>query len=55
MTKSYGRTSSGSLPPVLFGAGYGVCEESPHLGYAVKGRLPGKYYRDITLDTNQGD
>jgi O-methyltransferase len=25
-------------PPILFGAGFGICDDSPHLGLCVKGR-----------------
>jgi O-methyltransferase len=39
------------MPPILFGAGYGICNDSPHLGYMVKGeRLPIEYLKGLTLD-----
>jgi O-methyltransferase len=28
----------GAAPPILFGAGFGICDDSPHLGFCVKGR-----------------
>ncbi len=40
-----------TVPPILFGAGYGLCNQSPHLGYMVKGdRLPASYLNSITID-----
>jgi Macrocin-O-methyltransferase (TylF) len=27
-----------STPPILFGAGFGICDDSPHLGFCVKSR-----------------
>ena len=39
------------MPPILFGAGYGVCNDSPHLGYMVKGNdLSPEYLKSLTLD-----
>jgi len=39
------------MPPILFGAGYGICNDSPHLGYMVKGEcLPIEYLKGLTLD-----
>jgi O-methyltransferase len=40
-----------SLPPVLFGAGYGISNESPHLGYMVKGeRLSADYLKTLSVN-----
>lgn len=40
-----------SIPPILFGAGYGLCNESPHLGYMVKGdSLTPDYLKSLTID-----
>jgi O-methyltransferase len=41
----------GSFPPILFGAGYGISNESPHLGYMVKGeRLSADYLKALTIN-----
>ena len=40
-----------STPPILFGAGYGLSNESPHLGYMVKGTsLSPDYLKSLTVD-----
>lgn len=40
-----------AIPPILFGAGYGLCNESPHLGYMVKGEsLSPDYLKSLTID-----
>jgi predicted O-methyltransferase YrrM len=40
-----------SIPPILFGAGYGLCNDSPHIGYMVKGeQLSPNYLKTLTLD-----
>lgn len=40
-----------STPPIMFGAGFGLCNESPHLGYMVKGqRLTSEYLKSLTID-----
>jgi O-methyltransferase len=40
-----------SIPPILFGAGYGLCNASPHLGYMVKGEgLSPEYLKSLTID-----
>jgi O-methyltransferase len=40
-----------SIPPILFGAGYGLSNESPHIGYMVKGdSLSPDYLKDLTLE-----
>lgn len=40
-----------SIPPILFGAGYGLSNDSPHLGYMVKGKLLSPdYLKNLTLD-----
>jgi O-methyltransferase len=28
----------GASPPIVFGAGFGICDDSPHLGFCVKSR-----------------
>jgi O-methyltransferase len=41
----------GSLPPICFGAGFGISNESPHLGYMVKGeRLSVDYLKALTIN-----
>ncbi len=40
-----------SPPGILFGAGYGLCDESPHLGYMVKGdKLSADYLKALTIN-----
>ncbi|HWW86427.1 MAG TPA: TylF/MycF/NovP-related O-methyltransferase [Vicinamibacterales bacterium] len=40
-----------SVPPILFGAGFGLCNDSPHLGYMVKGEsLSSEYLKSLTID-----
>ncbi len=40
-----------SIPPILFGAGFGLCNESPHIGYMVKGvNLTPDYLKRLTID-----
>jgi O-methyltransferase len=40
-----------AIPPILFGAGYGICNDSPHLGYMVKGdALSPEYLKSLTVD-----
>lgn len=40
-----------SIPPILFGAGFGICNESPHIGYMVKGESPSPdYLKSLTID-----
>ena len=40
-----------SMPPILFGAGYGLCNASPHIGYMVKGdALSPGYLKTLTID-----
>ncbi len=40
-----------SIPPILFGAGFGLCNDSPHLGYMVKGEsLSSEYLKSLTID-----
>jgi len=39
-----------STPPILFGAGYGLSDSSPHLGYMVKGDgLSSEYLKSLTV------
>jgi O-methyltransferase len=39
------------IPPILFGAGYGLCNDSPHIGYMVKGEsLSPDYLKSLTID-----
>jgi O-methyltransferase len=39
-----------STPPILFGAGYGLSDSSPHLGYMVKGKgLSSEYLKSLTV------
>jgi O-methyltransferase len=37
-------------PPIFFGAGFGMCDSSPHLGFAVKGRVTADYIKSLTYD-----
>lgn len=40
-----------TIPPILFGAGYGLCNDSPHIGYMVKGEsLSPDYLKSLTID-----
>ena len=40
-----------SMPPILFGAGFGLCNSSPHIGYMVKGdSLSPEYLKSLTID-----
>jgi len=40
-----------ATPPILFGSGYGLCNESPHMGYMVKGEdLSVDYLKNLTVD-----
>lgn len=40
-----------SFPPIFFGAGFGVCDLSPHLGYMVKGNnVSAEYLKSLTLN-----
>jgi O-methyltransferase len=40
-----------SFPPIFFGAGFGVCDLAPHLGYMVKGAdVSAAYLKNLTLD-----
>jgi O-methyltransferase len=40
-----------AVPPILFGAGYGLCADSPHLGYMVKGEgLSPEYLKSLTIE-----
>jgi O-methyltransferase len=36
--------------PVFFGAGYGMCDSSPHLGFAVKGQVTADYIKSLTYE-----
>lgn len=38
------------FPPVLFGAGFGYGEHSPHLGFMVKGNRSAEYIKGLMLD-----
>jgi O-methyltransferase len=45
------RDELGEFPPILFGAGYGIRDAAPHLGYMVKGStLPPEYLNKLTLE-----
>lgn len=37
-------------PPIFFGAGFGMCDSSPHLGFAVKGGVTPDYIKSLTYD-----
>jgi hypothetical protein len=39
----------GQSPPIFFGAGSGMCDASPHLGFAVKGRVAADYIKNLTF------
>ena len=38
------------FPPVFFGAGFGLGDLAPHLGYAVKGPVSAEYINGLTLE-----
>lgn len=38
------------FPPVFFGAGFGLGDLAPHLGYAVKGQVSAEYINSLTLE-----
>ena len=38
------------FPPVFFGAGFGLGDLAPHLGYAVKGSVTAEYINGLTLE-----
>ena len=38
-----------SFPPILFGAGFGICDASPHPGYFVKGDVSPEYLKQLTI------
>ncbi|MGH3874463.1 MAG: TylF/MycF/NovP-related O-methyltransferase [Pseudonocardiaceae bacterium] len=41
----------GEFPPILFGAGFGVCDHAPHMGYFVKGdTITAEYLKSLTLN-----
>jgi len=40
----------GEIPPILFGAGFGLCNESPHIGYMVKASQSPEYLKSLTID-----
>lgn len=40
-----------SIPPILFWAGFGIYNDSPHIGYMVKGESPSaEYLKSLTID-----
>ncbi|WP_263247153.1 TylF/MycF family methyltransferase [Saccharopolyspora rosea] len=56
LSESVWRDELGEFPPILFGAGFGVCDSAPHMGYFVKGRdLPPEYLKSLTIDKRQVD
>jgi len=39
------------FPPILFGAGYGLGDSSPHLGFMVKGKsVTAEYINSFTIE-----
>ncbi|MGW4022698.1 TylF/MycF/NovP-related O-methyltransferase [Streptomyces sp. NPDC005009] len=51
LSASVWRDELGEFPPILFGAGFGVCDSAPHMGYFVKGDdLSAEYLKSLTLD-----
>lgn len=36
--------------PILFGAGYGLCDSSPHLGFMIKGAQSADYIKGLLLE-----
>jgi Macrocin-O-methyltransferase (TylF) len=45
------RNAFDAIPPILFGAGFGLCDASPHIGYMVKGdSLTAEYLKGLTID-----
>ncbi|MGH3626093.1 MAG: TylF/MycF/NovP-related O-methyltransferase [Sciscionella sp.] len=46
----------GEFPPILFGAGFGVCDSAPHMGYFVKGNaIAVEYLKSLTLNKRSID
>lgn len=39
-----------SAPPVVFGAGFGMGDLAPHVGFAVKGEVSADYIKSLTLE-----
>jgi len=40
-----------SYPPIFYGAGFGIYDSSPHIGYFVAGEdVPDDYLKEITID-----
>jgi O-methyltransferase len=51
LSESVWRDEIGEFPPILFGAGFGVCDSAPHMGYFVKGKdLSAEYLKSLTID-----
>ncbi|MFI1016643.1 TylF/MycF/NovP-related O-methyltransferase [Streptomyces sp. NPDC020965] len=51
LSESVWRDEIGEFPPILFGAGFGVCDAAPHMGYFVKGQnLSAEYLKSLTID-----
>jgi len=38
------------FPPILFGAGYGLGDFSPHLGFMVKGKSTPEYIKSLAIE-----
>ncbi len=38
------------FPPVLFGAGFGLCDSAPHMGFFVKENRDPVYIKGLTID-----
>lgn len=51
LSESVWRDEIGEFPPILFGAGFGVCDSAPHMGYFVKGKeLSAEYLKSLTIN-----
>lgn len=44
------RKELGEFPPILFGAGYGLSDSSPHLGFMVKQAPSAEYIKALTME-----
>lgn len=51
LSETVWRDEIGAFPPILFGAGFGLCDSAPHMGYFAKGEnLSAAYLKSLTID-----
>ncbi|WP_318205814.1 TylF/MycF/NovP-related O-methyltransferase [Streptomyces sp. SCL15-4] len=56
LSETVWRDEIGEFPPILFGAGFGVCNSAPNMGYFVKGEaLTAEYLKSLTISKAQID